>query len=132
MPTKPGDDDSNMDSEDSDSDEDSDDEELGGSGAPILQAIYFFSCLQNPILVNSLLIFNFNLIHVHFQCFCCYVQLRKVAHEGCVNRIRAMTQNPHICASWGDTGHVQVRLCVLISWMSLLKLQFQVCVCVYI
>lgn len=42
MPTKPGDDDSNMDSEDSDSDEDSDDEELGGSGAPILQVIYFF------------------------------------------------------------------------------------------
>ncbi|KAK9947943.1 hypothetical protein M0R45_003538 [Rubus argutus] len=71
VPTKPGDDDSNMDSEDSDSDEDSDDEELGASGAPILQ-------------------------------------LRKVAHEGCVNRIRAMTQNPHICASWGDTGHVQV------------------------
>ncbi|KAG8649311.1 protein HEAT STRESS TOLERANT DWD 1 [Manihot esculenta] len=36
------------------------------------------------------------------------LQLRKVAHEGCVNRIRAMTQNPHICASWSDTGHVQV------------------------
>ena len=31
-------------------------------------------------------------------------------HEGCVNRIRAMTQNPHIVASWSDTGHVQVRL----------------------
>lgn len=38
------------------------------------------------------------------------LQLRKVAHEGGVNRIRAMTQNPHICASWGDNGHVQVRL----------------------
>ncbi|KAF8395181.1 hypothetical protein HHK36_019123 [Tetracentron sinense] len=36
------------------------------------------------------------------------LQLRKVAHEGCVNRIRAMQQKPHICASWGDTGHVQV------------------------
>ncbi|KAK1354888.1 glutamate-rich WD repeat-containing protein 1 [Heracleum sosnowskyi] len=36
------------------------------------------------------------------------LQLRKVAHEGGVNRIRAMTQNPHICASWGDNGHVQV------------------------
>ncbi|XP_058000052.1 protein HEAT STRESS TOLERANT DWD 1 [Hevea brasiliensis] len=36
------------------------------------------------------------------------LQLRKVAHEGCVSRIRAMTQNPHICASWSDTGHVQI------------------------
>ncbi|XP_044463816.1 protein HEAT STRESS TOLERANT DWD 1 isoform X2 [Mangifera indica] len=36
------------------------------------------------------------------------LQLRKVAHQGCVNRIRAMAKNPHICASWGDTGHVQV------------------------
>uniref|UniRef100_A0A0A0LZE0 Histone-binding protein RBBP4-like N-terminal domain-containing protein n=1 Tax=Cucumis sativus TaxID=3659 RepID=A0A0A0LZE0_CUCSA len=35
-------------------------------------------------------------------------QLRKVAHEGCVNRIRAMQQNPHICASWADGGHVQI------------------------
>ncbi|KAL2533210.1 Transducin family protein/WD-40 repeat family protein [Abeliophyllum distichum] len=36
------------------------------------------------------------------------LQLRKVFHEGSVNRIRAMPQNPHICASWADTGHVQV------------------------
>ncbi|KAI3941887.1 hypothetical protein MKW98_009097 [Papaver atlanticum] len=36
------------------------------------------------------------------------LQIRKIAHEGCVNRIRAMTQSPHICASWGDTGHVQI------------------------
>ncbi|KAM7512974.1 hypothetical protein LguiB_011849 [Lonicera macranthoides] len=36
------------------------------------------------------------------------LQIRKVFHEGCVNRIRSMTQNPHICASWADTGHVQV------------------------
>lgn len=36
------------------------------------------------------------------------LQIRKVFHEGCVNRIRAMTQSPHICASWADTGHVQV------------------------
>ncbi|GKC48086.1 glutamate-rich WD repeat-containing protein 1 [Tanacetum coccineum] len=33
---------------------------------------------------------------------------RKVFHEGCVNRIRDMTQRPHICATWGDTGHVQI------------------------
>jgi len=31
-----------------------------------------------------------------------------VAHAGCVNRIRSMTQKPHLCATWGDTGHVQV------------------------
>lgn len=36
------------------------------------------------------------------------LQLRKVAHEGGVNRIRAMPQSPHICASWADTGHVEV------------------------
>ncbi|XP_077225252.1 protein HEAT STRESS TOLERANT DWD 1-like [Tasmannia lanceolata] len=36
------------------------------------------------------------------------LQLRKVAHEGCVNRIRSMTQMPHICATWADTGVVQV------------------------
>ncbi|XVE70599.1 hypothetical protein DITRI_Ditri10aG0084200 [Diplodiscus trichospermus] len=35
-------------------------------------------------------------------------KLCKVAHHGCVNRIRAMVQNPHICASWADSGHVQV------------------------
>ncbi|KAL2475623.1 Transducin family protein/WD-40 repeat family protein [Abeliophyllum distichum] len=32
----------------------------------------------------------------------------QVFHDGSVNRIRAMPQNPHICASWADTGHVQV------------------------
>ncbi|GLT98667.1 hypothetical protein SLE2022_161620 [Rubroshorea leprosula] len=36
------------------------------------------------------------------------LQLRKVAHHGCVNCIRAMAQQPHICASWADSGHVQV------------------------
>ncbi|XP_071909540.1 protein HEAT STRESS TOLERANT DWD 1-like [Coffea arabica] len=36
------------------------------------------------------------------------LRLRKVFHEGCVNRIRAMTQTPHICASWSDSGHVQI------------------------
>ncbi|KMZ62347.1 putative WD-repeat protein [Zostera marina] len=36
------------------------------------------------------------------------LQLHKVAHQGCVNRIRAMGQSPHICASWADTGVVQI------------------------
>ncbi|KAJ8616359.1 hypothetical protein MRB53_035731 [Persea americana] len=36
------------------------------------------------------------------------LQLRKVTHDGCVNRIRSMNQQPHICATWADTGHVQV------------------------
>ncbi|CAL4923985.1 unnamed protein product [Urochloa decumbens] len=36
------------------------------------------------------------------------MHLKKVAHAGCVNRIRSMTQKPHICATWGETGHVQV------------------------
>ncbi|KAJ4752640.1 hypothetical protein LUZ62_087045 [Rhynchospora pubera] len=36
------------------------------------------------------------------------LQIKKVAHQGCVNRIRSMTQKPHICATWGDTGFVQV------------------------
>ncbi|CAN6904813.1 unnamed protein product [Brassica oleracea] len=33
--------------------------------------------------------------------------VRRVAHHGCVNRIRAMPQNPHICVSWADYAHVQ-------------------------
>ncbi|KAL6534481.1 hemolysin III domain membrane protein [Orobanche hederae] len=36
------------------------------------------------------------------------LQLHKVPHEGGLNRIRAMRQHPHICASWSDTGHVEV------------------------
>ncbi|KAI4344503.1 hypothetical protein L6164_011722 [Bauhinia variegata] len=36
------------------------------------------------------------------------LQLRKVSHEGCINRIRTMTQNPHICAAWADTGYVKI------------------------
>ncbi|KAG2271455.1 hypothetical protein Bca52824_066010 [Brassica carinata] len=36
------------------------------------------------------------------------IQVRRVAHHGCVNCIRAMPQNPHICVSWEDSGHVQV------------------------
>ncbi|KAG6437040.1 hypothetical protein SASPL_101947 [Salvia splendens] len=46
------------------------------------------------------------------------LQVCKVSHEGSVNRIRAMAQHPHICASWADTGLVQVwdfssHLCAL-------------------
>lgn len=51
------------------------------------------------------------------------LQLRKVFHEGCVNRIRAMPQNPHICASWADTGHVQVKL--LINGSSIGSVQYK-------
>ncbi|XP_020529985.1 glutamate-rich WD repeat-containing protein 1 isoform X1 [Amborella trichopoda] len=36
------------------------------------------------------------------------MQLRMVAHQGCVNRIRSMMQEPHICATWGENGYVQV------------------------
>ncbi|CAM6100422.1 unnamed protein product [Calypogeia fissa] len=36
------------------------------------------------------------------------LQARMVAHQGCVNRIRAMPQQPHIVATWSDTGYVQV------------------------
>ncbi|XP_026393918.1 glutamate-rich WD repeat-containing protein 1-like [Papaver somniferum] len=36
------------------------------------------------------------------------LQIHKIAHQGSVNLIRAMRQSPHICASWGDTGHVQI------------------------
>lgn len=60
-----------------------------------------FHCFTDNV---SYLDFNV-FVYIHF-----HQQLRKVAHEGCVNRIRAMQQNPHICASWADGGHVQVRL----------------------
>ncbi|GAQ90837.1 hypothetical protein KFL_006910010 [Klebsormidium nitens] len=36
------------------------------------------------------------------------LQVRMVAHHGGVNRVRAMPQQPHIAATWGETGHVQV------------------------
>lgn len=50
---------------------------------------------------------------IAYDMFFCYLyiwmhQLKKVAHAGCVNRIRSMIQKPHICATWGETGHVQV------------------------
>lgn len=33
-----------------------------------------------------------------------------LAHHGGVNRVRAMPQQPHVAATWGETGHVQVTL----------------------
>ncbi|WJX76497.1 60S ribosomal protein L10A, variant 2 [Trifolium repens] len=36
-------------------------------------------------------------------------KLQKVTHEGCVNRVRSMTQNPHICASWAESDYVQAE-----------------------
>nr|AAN40972.1 WD40 [Syntrichia ruralis] len=35
-------------------------------------------------------------------------KVRLVAHQGCVNRVRAMTQQSNIVATWADTGYVQV------------------------
>ncbi|CAN6563812.1 unnamed protein product [Malus baccata var. baccata] len=64
VPAKAADDDSNMHSEDSDSDDDSEDEESGGSGAPVLQAIFFYI----PQLIQLTFIFlNFYLISVPFH-----------------------------------------------------------------
>ncbi|KAL5175274.1 Glutamate-rich WD repeat-containing protein 1 [Glycine soja] len=88
---KLGTDDTEMDGEDSDSDDDSEEEDEGGAQGPSLQETSSsFEFLLFDLLTAS------NLI------------LRKVAHQGCVNRIRSMPQNPHICAAWADTGHVQV------------------------
>ncbi|KFK40314.1 wd-40 repeat protein [Arabis alpina] len=64
--------------ESSDSDEESED---GDSKTPSIQAIF--------------------LIPLNFY-------VRRVAHHGCVNRIRAMPQKPQVCVSWSDSGHVQV------------------------
>eukprot|EP01018_Ginkgo_biloba_P021671 Gb_37351 [translate_table: standard] len=36
------------------------------------------------------------------------LQVRMVAHQGCINRIRSMPQQPHIVATWADNGYVQV------------------------
>ncbi|KAH1131904.1 hypothetical protein J1N35_003282 [Gossypium stocksii] len=102
VPKKSSEDDPDMDGESSDSD-DSEDEEEGGSGAPVLQA--------NSSFFRFLVIYHLRgllLDLLYIVPFFSLEQLRKVAHHGCVNRIRAMGQNPHICASWADSGHVQV------------------------
>lgn len=41
------------------------------------------------------------------------MQAQSVAHHGGVNRIRCMPQKPQMCATWGDTGRVQVSTTVL-------------------
>jgi ribosome assembly protein RRB1 len=36
------------------------------------------------------------------------LQVQTVTHHGGVNRVRCCPQRPAMCASWGDTGVVQV------------------------
>jgi ribosome assembly protein RRB1 len=36
------------------------------------------------------------------------LQVWLVVHQGCVNRVWAMMQQPHIVATWGDSAYVQV------------------------
>lgn len=87
--------------ETSDSDEESED---GDSNIPNIQAILdsFLTCYLSlvsevkRVLMVDILSQNFD------------IQVRRVAHHGCVNRIRAMPQKPQVCVSWADSGHVQV------------------------
>ncbi|KAL9254493.1 HEAT STRESS TOLERANT DWD 1-like protein [Drosera capensis] len=83
---------SDEDGDSSDSDDDGDEMDQPGPRRPTLQA-------------SLPLDFLFGLVIPQYALM---PLLRKVAHEGCVNRIRSMPQNPHICASWSDTGYVQV------------------------
>ncbi|MED6175051.1 hemolysin III domain membrane protein [Stylosanthes scabra] len=63
-------------------------------------------CLSFDIVRDTLGLVRTEFPHTVY--FMAGTQLRKVTHEGCVNRIRSMPQNPHICAAWADTGYVQV------------------------
>jgi ribosome assembly protein RRB1 len=36
------------------------------------------------------------------------LQVRMVAHQGCINRIRSMQQQPSIVATWADNGYMQI------------------------
>ncbi|EFJ12772.1 hypothetical protein SELMODRAFT_123562 [Selaginella moellendorffii] len=36
------------------------------------------------------------------------LEVRMIAHHGCINRIRAMPQEPNIIATWSETGLVQI------------------------
>ena len=43
------------------------------------------------------------------------LHIRKVAHTGGINRVRAMPQQQHVVATWADTAQVQARCaCVLV------------------
>ena len=93
--------------EDSDSDEESED---GASTTPIIQVIFLI--LSNHYVIHLFVSQFERVIIIMVNTFISNVfdkQVRRVAHHGCVNRIRAMPQNPHICVSWADSGHVQVR-----------------------
>lgn len=36
------------------------------------------------------------------------LQVRMISHQGGINRVRSMQQQPHIVATWGENGYVQV------------------------
>ncbi|KAK1261410.1 hypothetical protein QJS04_geneDACA001082 [Acorus gramineus] len=90
------DDDDDMESDSSSDEEDNEDE--GGESQPILQA---------RLVLFYFLFFSLELLLIIHSLYSCLI-LHKVAHQGGVNRIRSMYQKPHICATWADTGHVQV------------------------
>lgn len=48
------------------------------------------------------------------------LQMRMVSHQGGVNRVRAMQQQPHIVATWGDNGYVQVTRTRVLPWIGAL------------
>ncbi|CAN8271100.1 unnamed protein product [Cochlearia groenlandica] len=97
-------DEDDMEMEDDDKDESSDSDEEGdyeASKTPNIQAILYSFLLFLVSQVKR--VFMVSIFSQNFD-----VQVRRVAHHGCVNRIRAMPQNSHICVSWSDSGHVQV------------------------
>jgi ribosome assembly protein RRB1 len=113
IPASAIDGDSDMDSESS---SDEEDEAVNEDTMPILHVSSFSKCTAVNLAMNFTCFasqFAHLLHYSNMLCVCMHVQLKKVAHAGCVNRIRSMNQEPHICATWGDTGHVQVFYFVL-------------------
>lgn len=101
---------------DSESSSDEEDEAVNEDTMPILHVSSFSKCTAVNLAMNFTCFasqFAHLLHYSNMLCVCMHVQLKKVAHAGCVNRIRSMNQEPHICATWGDTGHVQVFYFVL-------------------